>query len=257
MYYTPKPESDLNLELLDLLDKKHINTPFYGVPRLYHWLRHDNGYNINKKRVERLCRIARIQAIGPKPNTSKPNKENKVYPYLLRGLKIEENNQVWATDITYIPMAKGFMYLTAIIDINSRYLVSWSLSNTMTSDWCCSLLKEAVTKHGKPQILNTDQGSQYTSKEFTSLVVDDLKIKLSMDGKGRALDNIFIERFWRSLKQEYIYLNPEENGKDLYKGCKKWIDWYNSQRPHQSLDYQTPEKKYFSLNQPQLKMRAS
>lgn len=230
-----------------------MQTPFYGVPRLHHWLREIKGCKVNKKRVERLCRKARIQAVGPIPNTSKSNKAHKTFPYLLRNLKIEKSNQVWAADITYIPMKKGHMYLMAIIDIYSRYVVSWSVSNTMDSQWCCSIVQDAVSKYGKPEILNTDQGAQYTSDDFIDLITKEYKIKFSMDGRGRALDNIFIERLWRSLKYEYVYLNPPENGHELNKGSRKWFDWYNTERPHQSLNRDTPQKKYFSFNRPLLR----
>jgi len=250
LYYNPTSESSLNRELTALLLEKHLEKPFYGVPRLHHWLKTSKCYNINKKRVERLCRKAGIQAIVPKPNTSKANKEHIKFPYLLRDLEIERVNQVWETDITYIPMRKGHMYLMAIIDVYSRYIVSWSISNTMDAKWCRSIVQSAVEKHGKPEIINTDQGSQYTSEDFVSLITDDYKIKFSMDGKGRALDNIFIERLWRSLKYEHVYLYPADGGLELYKGCKEWFDFYNTERPHQSLNMNTPEKKYFSFNHP-------
>ena len=238
---------------MGLLDEKHLQLPFYGVPRLHHWLREIKGYKVNKKRVERLCRKACIQAVGPIPNTSKANKAHKTFPYLLKNLKIEKSNQVWATDITYIPMRKGHMYLMAIIDIYSRYVVSWSVSNTMDTQCCCSIMEDAVRKHGKPDIINTDQGSQYTSDEFIDLITKKYKIKFSMDGRGRALDNIFIERLWRSLKYEQVYLYPSDGGLELYKGCKIWFDFYNTERPHKSLNMIPPKKKYFSFNRPLLR----
>ncbi len=207
LYYKPVGETVLNLELMRLIDQQYMKYPFLGVPRMTAWLRKDKGYKINKKRVERLYRLMGISAIGPKPNTSKRGKGSghRVYPYLLRSLDITHANQVWATDITYVPIQSGYLYLCAIIDVYSRYVLGWSLSNTMTSAWCKDVLQEAVSQHGKPQILNTDQGSQFTANEFSSWVSEQ-DIRLSMDGKGRAIDNIFIERLWRSVKYEQIYL---------------------------------------------------
>lgn len=183
------------------------------------------------------------QTLYRKPNTSKPNKEHKIYPYLLRGLEVKRANQVWAMDITYVPMRKGFMYLCAVIDLHTRYVVNWSVSNTMTAEWCSQVVSEAVGQYGSPQILNTDQGSQFSSDVFIKTITSN-GIQPSMDGKGRALDNIFIERLWRSVKYEHVYLNIAEDGVQLYEGIKEYFCFYNSRRPHQSLGYLTPEVLY-------------
>lgn len=247
LYYQPVPETDFNLELMRLIDEKHMLHPWLGVPRMTQWLRRDMGHWVNHKRIERLYRLLGIQAIGPKPNTSKPGKGHKVYPYLLRKLVIDHPNQVWAMDITYIPVQGGYLYLVAVIDLYSRYVLNWSLSNTMTSLWCKQTLGEAIQKYGAPAIVNTDQGSQFTADEFTQYVVNDLDIRLSMDGKGRAIDNIFIERLWRSVKYEHVYLFPATDGLDCYRGLKEYFKYYNQERRHQSLSYQTPITVYQQL----------
>lgn len=247
LYYSPKGESDLNLELMRLIDQEHMLHPWLGVPRMTTWLRKDKGYKINPKRIERLYRLMGISAVGPKPNTSQKGKgtNHRVYPYLLRGLKIERANRVWATDITYIPVQGGYLYLCAIIDLYSRYVVGWSLSNTMTAQWCRQTLQTAIETHGKPEILNTDQGSQFTAREFSDWVTQpEQGIKLSMDGKGRAIDNIFIERLWRSVKYEHVYLFPASDGVECYRGLKQYFEYYNEQRRHQSIDDQTPIRIY-------------
>ena len=240
LYYQPVPESELNLKLMRLIDEKHMLHPWLGVPRMTVWLRKDKGYLISHKRVERLYGLLGIQALGPRPNISKPGKGHKKYPYLLRKLVIHRPNQVWAMDITYVPVQGGYLYLVAVIDLFSRYVLNWSLSNTMTSRWCKETLADAVRRFGKPDILNTDQGSQFTADEFTEYVVNDLEIQLSMDGKGRAIDNIFIERLWRSVKYEYVYLFPATDGLECYQGLKEYFRYYNEERRHQSLDDQTP-----------------
>lgn len=242
LYYRPVGESEENLHLMRLMDEQYFKTPFYGVRRLTAWLR-QQGYQVNPKRVSRLMKLINWQTVYRKPNTSKPGKGDKIYAYLLKGLKISRINQVWAMDITYVPMNKGFMYLCAIIDVHSRYVVNWSISNTMTAEWCSSVVKEALLVHGKPDIINTDQGSQFTSEEFIDILTSQ-GIKISMDGKGRAIDNIFIERLWRTIKYEHIYLHSYENGVDLYKGIKQFLHFYNKERVHQSLNYQTPEVLY-------------
>lgn len=226
---------------MKLIDKQYLKTPFFGVPRMTDHLR-ELGYKVNPKRIRRLYRQMDLHAIGPRPNTSKPHKgkDHRVYPYLLRNLEIKYPNQVWAMDITYVPVGNGHMYLVAIIDLYSRFIVGWSLSNTMTAEWCKECLKTAITAYGKPDILNTDQGSQFTSPTFTTYVVETEKIEFSMDGKGRAIDNIFIERFWRSLKYEKIYLEPSEEGMELYGKIKAYMKFYNSLRPHQSLNNKRP-----------------
>ncbi len=188
-------------------------------------------------------RLMRIEAIYPKPNLSQRNKQNKIYPYLLRDVLIDRPNQVWSTDITYIPLEDGFMYLTAIIDWFSRYVISWRLSNTLDNDFCIEALQEALA-NALPEIFNTDQGVQYTSYEFTRCLTE-AKVKISMDGKGRALDNIFVERLWRSLKYEDIYIKDYDNGSDLYSGLKDYFSFYNSLRPHQSLGYKTPQEVHY------------
>ncbi|NTV26541.1 MAG: IS3 family transposase [Chlorobiaceae bacterium] len=246
LYYQPRTTSKLNRELMRLIDEQYLLRPYYGVYRMWQWLTRDKGYKINLKRVRRLYRLMGLEAIGPKPNTSKPAPGHKVYPYLLRGLEIEHSDHVWATDITYVPMAHGFMYLMAVIDLKSRYVLNWSVSNTMDAKWCAEVFLEAVRMHGAPKILNTDQGSQFTSEVFTEAVVKTAESKLSMDGKGRAIDNVFIERLWRSVKYEYLYLNPPADGLELYKGLKHWFNDYNKDRRHTSLYGEVPETVYFA-----------
>ncbi len=249
-YYKPVGESALNLELMRLIDEEYLLHPWLGVPRMTTWLIKDKGYGINKKRVERLYRILGISALGPKPNTSKKGKGalHKVFKYLLKGLKIERVNQVWAMDITYIPVQGGYLYLCAIIDIYSRYVVGWSLSNTMTTAWCRQTLQAAIEAHGVPEILNTDQGSQFTAMEFTDWVTDEKRnIKLSMDGKGRAIDNIFVERLWRSVKYEHVYLFPASDGLECYRGLRDYFEYYNTKRRHQSLGDEIPMQVYQHL----------
>ncbi len=240
LYYQPVPETTYNLELMRLIDEKHMLHPWLGVPRMTKWLRLDMGHQVNHKRIERLYGLLGIQALGPKPNTSKPGKGHKIYPYLLRHLVVDRPNQVWAMDITYIPVQGGYLYLVAVIDLYSRYVLNWSLSNSMTSRWCRQTLDEAIQRFGKPEIINTDQGSQFTAEEFSLYVVNDLEIRLSMDGKGRAIDNIFIERLWRSVKYEHVYLFPASDGLECYQGLKTYFRYYNEERRHQSLEDQTP-----------------
>jgi putative transposase len=234
-------ESEENLLLMRLMDEQYLHTPFYGVRRMTAWLR-SKGYSVNRKRVGRLMELMGWQTIYQKPNLSKPDKGKYIYPYLLKGLQITHPNQVWAIDITYVPMRRGFMFLCAIIDLHTRYTVNWSISNSMTADWVRQLVEEAILEHGKPAIINSDQGSQFTSDEYVSLF--DEQMKISMDGKGRAIDNIFIERLWRSVKYECVYLYAFEDGVQLYEGLKKYFDFYNNERGHQSLDYKTPAMLY-------------
>ena len=250
IYYEPVGESALNLELMRLIDEKHMLHPWLGVPRMTEWLRKDKGYMINPKRIERSYKLMGIQAIGPNPNTSKPCKGHKVYPYLLRNLNVSRCNQVWAMDINYIPVLRGFFYLCAVIDLYSRYVVNWSLSNTMTAEWCTEVLDNAIITHGCPEIVNTDQGSQFTSDVFAGYVLGDVNrnIKLSMDGKGRAIDNIFIERLWRSVKYEHVYLFPASDGLECHQGLKKYFQYYNQERRHQSLDNETPLSIYRQIS---------
>lgn len=242
-YYIPQEDSSQNQELMKHIDKQYMETPFYGVRRMTEFLR-ELGYKVNPKRIRRLYRLMDLHAIGPRPNTSRPHKGDGhiIYPYLLRGIKVIRPNQVWGMDITYVPIGNGYMYLVAIIDLFSRFIVGWSLSNTMTSIWCKECLETAIFNHGKPEILNTDQGSQFTSPLFTEFVTADQKIRFSMDGKGRAIDNIFIERFWRNIKYEKIYIEPSDDGIELFEKIKWYMKFYNTRRQHQSLDYKRPEQ---------------
>jgi putative transposase len=242
-YYEPTGESADNLELMRLIDEQFLATPFYGARQMARWLRRQ-GRRVGRTRVRRLMRQMGLRAIYRKPNTSKPNPEHRVYPYLLRGLEIDRANHVWCTDITYIPMRRGFLYLVAILDWSTRAVLSWRLSNTMDSSSCVEALEEALSKYGKPEIFNTDQGSQFTSNEFTE-VLTSAGVKISMDGKGRWLDNVFIERFWRSLKYECVYLNEFEDGIQARDRIGDWIRLYNEERPHSSLDGdRTPMEQY-------------
>lgn len=242
LYYSPVAERMENLMLMRLIDEQYYKTPFYGLRKVTAWLQ-SQGHKVNKKRVKRLMDLIGWQTIFRKPRTTIAAQNHKVYPYLLKNLPIERANQVWAMDISYVPMKTGFMYLTAIIDLHSRYVVQWSLSNTMTAEWCAEVLKEAIAGHGTPAIFNTDQGSQFTSEVFTKVLLEH-NIQISMDGKGRAIDNIFIERLWRSVKYEDIYLKCYEDGLTLYQGMKAYFKFYNQERLHQSLDYETPAMRY-------------
>lgn len=240
LYYKPKPESELNLQLMREMDEHYLHHPFKGANRMHTWLTKDKGYKVSKNRVERLYyRVMGLRAVLPGRHTSRRCKNHIVYPYLLRNLTVSYPNQVWATDITYIPMEKGYMYLVAIIDLHSRYVLNWSVSNSMDATWCKQTLEEAIEIHGKPEILNTDQGSQFTSEEFSNYVLSQ-GIKLSMDGKGRATDNAFIERLWRSVKYEKLYLNPPKDGLDLYLKLADYFNYYNNERRHQSINDERP-----------------
>lgn len=249
LYYKPKEESTLNLELMRLIDEHYLHHPFKGANRMHIWLTKDKGFKVSKNRVERLYyRVMGLQAIMPGKHTSRRHKDHKVYPYLLRNLEVIRPNQVWAIDITYIPMKKGFMYLVAIVDLYSRYVINWSVSNSMDATWCKQMFEEAIEQHGKPEIINTDQGSQFTSEEFTSMVLTN-GIKLSMDGKGRAIDNVFIERFWRDVKYEKLYLNPPKDGVDLYLKMVEYIHYYNYERRHGGIDDHRPTDMYNQLRE--------
>jgi putative transposase len=244
LYYRPVPEKDENLHIMRLLDEQYFKTPFYGIRRLTKWLQNQN-FKITRKRVKRLMNLMGWQTLYRKPNTSWKNKEYAAYPYLLKDLVITRKNQVWAIDITYVPMRRGYMYLCAIIDLHTRYVVNWSISNTMTAEWCSMIVEEAIAMHGRPEIINSDQGSQFTSFEYTSLLSkEENQIKISMDGKGRAIDNIFIERLWKSVKYECVYLNIFEDGVQLYEGIQNYFNFYNKERLHQSLNYETPESHF-------------
>lgn len=223
------------------IDKQYMDTPFYGVPLMTNYLR-GLDYKVNPKRIRRLYLKMDLYGIGPRPNTSEPHKSggHAIYPYLLRGLTVNRPNRVWTMDITYIPLGGSHMYLVGIIDVYSRYIVGWSLSNTMTVRWCRECLEEAMCRHGTPEIINTDQGSQFSSSEFSTYFSSYPGLKLSIDGKGRAIDNIFIERFWRNVKYEKIYLEPSDNGLDLYRKIKEYVGFYNMERLHQGLKYERP-----------------
>jgi putative transposase len=237
-YHEHCGENSRNLEIMKAIDRIHTKYPFYGFRRIRNELRNEQFY-VGKKLIIRLMKLMAIDVIYPRQNTSAPNPNHKIYPYLLRGLKIERCNQVWEMDITYIAMKHGFMYLAAIIDVHSRFVLKWDISNTMEASWCKEIAAKAIAKYGAPEIFNVDQGIQFTSRVFTDYLLDN-KVKISMDGCGRATDNAFIERLWRSVKQENIYLNVYENGQELYKGLKDYFDFYNHQRGHQSLDYKCP-----------------
>jgi len=235
-YYQPRPESAENLRLLRRLDEVYLDYPFYGSRRMAVVL------EVNRKRVQRLMRILGIEALYPKPNLSRPAPGHEIYPYLLRGVAIERPNQVWSTDITYLPMHGGFLYLVAVMDWFSRFVLSWELSNTMETGFCLAALNAAF-RFGKPEIWNSDQGSQFTAAEFLAPLKKH-GIAISMDGRGRALDNVFIERLWRSLKYELIYPGDFADGVDLLAALDRYFHFYNHQRPHQALAYRTPADLY-------------
>lgn len=228
-----------------LIFEIYVNSPFFGYRKITIALQRQ-GHRINRKRVLRLMREMGIKAIYPKPNLSKPAPGHKIYPYLLQGLVVEHPNQVWATDITYIKLGVGFMYLVAILDLYSRKVLSWRLSNTLDVAFCLNALDEAVERFGKPEIFNSDQGSQFTSNDFTGKL-ENLEIRISMDGKGRAKDNIYVERLWRSLKYEEIYIKGYSTVADCTEGIKRYFEFYNTERFHQSLEYWTPDEIYFGL----------
>ncbi len=236
-------ESPENLEFMRLIDELFTAYPFYGTRQMRNAIRR-KGHKINRKRVQRLMRKMGLESIAPKPNTSKAHPQHKVYPYLLRGVDVIRPNQVWCSDITYIRLQGGFVYLTAVMDWHSRYVLSWELSVSMESNFCVSALEQALRRNGTPDIFNTDQGSQYTGNEFTGTLKDN-GIKISMDGKGRFTDNIFIERLWRSVKYEEIYTKEYKSVDELRKALKKYFDFYNFERPHQSFDAQTPAEVYY------------
>jgi len=238
VYRLPRPANDDDLLMMRLIDELFTAWPFLGSRRIAFILR-EKGYSINRKRVQRLMRKMGIAALGPKPRTTKPAPGHRIFPYLLRHLAIERPNQVWAADITYIPIGRGFLYLVAVIDWASRAVLAWRLSNTMDVSFCVSALAEALARFGKPEIFNTDQGSQFTSAAFTGTLAA-AGIKISMDGRGRWMDNVFIERLWRSLKYEDIYLKGYADGREAKAGIASWTAFYNHQRPHQALANRTP-----------------
>ena len=237
VYYSPVQVDEYELELMRLIDKQYLLTPFYGSRKMAAWLR-GQGHHVNRKRVQRLMRLMGIEAIYRRPSINRPDSGHKVYPYLLRGLQIDKVNQVWATDITYIPMSRGFMYLVCIMDWHSRYGVSWRLSNTLEADFCVDALEEALNSD-VPVIFNTDQGSQFTSEAFTSVLLN-RGVQISMDSACSYMDNVFVERLWRSVKYEEVYLKAYESVAEARAGIGAYLRFYNSERPHQALDYRTP-----------------
>ena len=243
-YYKPAPPSEQDLTLMRLIDEIHLELPFFGSRRLVGELEDRGQPGVNRKRVQRLMREMGLSALYPKRRTSRPAEGHKIYSYLLRDLAIDRPNQVWATDICYIPMAKGFMYLVAVMDWHSRRVLSWRISNTMDSSFCVEALQEALERHGPPEIFNTDQGSQFTSEAFTS-VLKARDVAISMDGRGRWVDNVFVERLWRSVKYEDIYLRAYETPAALRAGLIRYFDFYNSRRRHAALDRRTPDAVYF------------
>jgi len=242
-YYKPQAPSNEELALLQLIDQQYLETPFDGSRRMTVVLR-QHGYEVNRKRVQRLMRQLGIEAIYPKPRLSQTHPEHQVYPYLLRDLAVTQANQVWCADITYLPVLRGHFYLVAMLDWFTRKVLSWGISNTLEVSFCIEALQEAIALYGKPEIFNSDQGSQFTSNSFTACLKA-AGVQISMDGRGRCHDNIFIERLWRSLKYELIYLMAFEDGIHLNKEVRKWFDWYNQKRPHQALNYRTPDVVYW------------
>ncbi|AVR47102.1 hypothetical protein C7S20_18630 [Christiangramia fulva] len=241
LYYRPKEEKPENLKIMRIMDEHAIKHPAEGVKSMVFMLGL-RGYHVNPKRVRRLLRKMGHRTIYPKKNLSKLGQAKYIRPYLLHKMPIDRANQVWSIDITYIPMKKGFMYCTAIIDVYSRKIMGWGISNSLETKWCLQVLEDAIKRHGKPEIINTDQGSQFTSAAWT-LTLEEEGIKISMDGKGRAIDNRWIERFWRTLKYKYIYLNPPENGLELYEGIRDYIEYYNHQKIHHTFK-EIPGQRY-------------
>jgi putative transposase len=242
LYYAPKGEKPENLQIMRIMDEHYLKHPTEGVIRMQDML-FALGFVVNHKRVRRLLRLMGLMAIYPKKNLSKLGLKKYIHPYLLKGLDINRPNQVWAIDLTYIPMKNGFLYLTAIIDVYSRYIVGWGISNTLEAEASVSVLKQAIKDNGKPEIVNSDQGSQFTSEQWVSYLKEE-DIRISMDGKGRVIDNIFIERFWRSLKYDYVYLRPANDGLELYQGVKEHINYYNHTLHHQGIGRRIPADLY-------------
>jgi len=243
VYYEPAPVPDADLALMRRLDELHLEFPFAGS-RMLRGLLTAEGSKVGRRHVSTLMRRMGIEAIYRRPNTSKPAPGHRIYPYLLRGLMIDQPNHVWATDITYIPMARGFVYLAAVMDWFARRILAWRLSNTMEASFCIEAVEEAIAKHGCPQIFNTDQGSQFTSAEFTSMLINN-GISISMDGKGAWRDNVFVERFWRTVKYEEVYLHAYEGVGEARQSIARYIAFYNAKRPHVALDGRTPDQAYF------------
>jgi putative transposase len=248
LYYQPRGESAENLRFMKIIDKQFLETPWYGSRQMARYMKRNN-HTCGRHRVRRLMRLMRLVPIYQEPNTSKKHPQHKIWPYLLRNIVIGRPNQVWCADITYIPMQRGFLYLVAIMDWHSRKVLAWRLSNSMDTAFCVEALKEALAKHGTPEIFNTDQGSQFTSGDWID-VLTEAKIKISMDGKGRWIDNRMIERLWRSLKYECVYLHAFETGSQAKAGIGKWLAYYNAERPHSTHGILTPDEAYVSKTEP-------
>ncbi len=246
VYYRPRPVSEGDRMLMQLIDEIHLERPFLGSRRIRDALQ-DRGHRVNRKRVQRLMRQMGITALYPKRRTSQPGKGHKIYPYRLRGLTIDRPDQVWAADVTYVPMAKGFLYLVAIIDWYSRKLLAWRVSNSLDADFCVEALEEALGKYGAPEIFNTDQGCQFTSEAFTGMLKQ-AGVTISMDGRGRWIDNVFVERLWRSLKYEEVYLKAYDSVAEAKRNIGTYFCFYNTERRHQSLNRQTPDQVYAGNN---------
>lgn len=253
LYYQPRGESAENLKFMEIIDQQFLETPWYGSRQMARHMQRE-GHRCGRHRVRRMMKLMRLVPIYQEPKTSKKHPEHKIYPYLVRDLPITRTNQVWCADISYIPMRRGFLYLVAIMDWHSRKVLSWRLSNSMDAGFCVEALKEALAGYGTPEIFNTDQGSQFTSTDFTD-VLRDAKIKISMDGRGRWIDNRMIERLWRSLKYECVYLNAFETGSEARDGIRDWISYYNERRPHSSHGIMTPDEAY-DRRSPDLKVAA-
>ena len=248
LYYKPKGESAENLKFMEIIDKQFLKTPWYGSRQMARYMQRQ-GHKCGRHRIRRLMRLMRLVPIYQEPNASKKHPEHKIYPYLLKDMVIDRPNQVWCTDITYIPMRHGFLYLIAIMDWHSRKVLAWRLSNSMDTDFCIEALKETMQTHGKPEIFNTDQGSQFTSTDWIKELTD-AGIKISMDGKGRWVDNRMIERLWRSLKYECVYLHAFETGAQARTGIGEWLEYYNSERPHSTHGILTPKEAYEKKTEP-------
>jgi len=248
LYYQPKGESAENLNFMAIIDRQFLETPWYGSRQMARYMQRQ-GHKCGRHRVRRLMRLMRLVPIYQEPNTSKKHPQHKIWPYLLRNMVIDRPNQVWCADITYIPMRRGFLYLVAIMDWYSRKVLAWRLSNTLEADFCVDALKEALAKHGKPEIFNTDQGSQFTSASWID-VLSEATVKISMDGKGRWIDNRMIERLWRSLKYECVYLHAFETGSEAKAGIRAWLAYYNAERPHSTHGILTPNEVHASKTEP-------
>ncbi len=248
VYYRPVPVSSQDLTWMRLIDEQYLKTPFYGSRSMtLHFRR--LGYKVNRKRIQRLMRLMGIEAIYPKPKTSRGHPDHKIYPYRLKDLTINRPNQVWAADITYVPMARGFMFLVAVMDWYSRKVLSFRLSNTLDTDFCLEAVSEAIQTYGPPEVFNTDQGAQFTSRGFTDLL-EQHQIVISMDGRGRVKDNIFIERLWWTVKYQYLYLRSFDSGLELRQGLEGWFRFYNQERPHQSFGQLTPDEVFYGSTSP-------